>query len=383
MTYNIFRASIITVSFLLIISFPFINDKLKLVKDIASSENRQMTQRPPFDIKHLDPYPERFEKYYNDNFTIRSTMVKYYNLVNLEVFKKSPLPDKIVIGNDGWLFLAGDEDDSYKGKNSLTIAELNAFKLELTYRKKYLNDMGCKFYFLIAPSKANIYSDKIPNNSFRFYTQSWGEQLIDYLNKNSEIDPINVYDVLRASKKDELLYYKLDNHWNELGAFYSVNEVLKSIHKDFPEISPTGIDQYKIEKTNTNKGNIVGMLSNTGDFKDFSIKLIPNVGFKATDAPLVGYPPVKGFPYPWEYEKDKEIKDNGKNKILIISDSFGEKTFPFFAEHFTRSVKIFDAWEYKLNKKIVEAEKPDVVVLVVLEANLRNVLRFQSRLKSE
>ena len=380
MTHNIFRARIITISFLVIISLPFINSKTKWVKDIASTENRQMASKPLFDIKHLDPYPSKFEKYYNDNFSIRSFLVKYYNFINLEVFKKTLIPDQIIIGNDGWLFSASNENDSYRGKHRLNPSELNALKLELEYRKKYLNQKGCKFYVLIAPVKANIYSDKIKYNTLRDCKQSWGEQLIEYLDSTSQVKPINVYNILRMNKKNQL-YYKLDNHWNEMGTFYAVYEALKCMHIDFPEISPTELNEYNIQKTEINTGNLISMFSNIGQFKDSMFQLTPKSGFKATNTSKVGYPVVKGFPYPWEYEEDKELKNKNKSTILIISDSFGKSAFPFFAEHFNRSVKIFDGWQYKLNEDIVAAEKPNIMVLIILESNIRSILNFQSRLK--
>lgn len=356
-----------------------INNKIKWVKDIASFENRQMAAEPIFNIALLDPYPLKYEKYYNDHFPLRSILVKYFNLLNIKLFKKSPIPDQAIIGNDGWLFLSGNELDSYKGLHRFEPQELLAFKKELEYRKKYLNALGCKFYFLIAPVKANIYSDKIPFNSLRLKTPSWGEQLTDYLNKNSEIKPINIYDIFRKNKDHELLYYKLDNHWTHLGALYAANEILKNIHKDFPNVSPLSISGFNITKTETHGGNIASMFGDTSLFTGDVIHLEPKSGFLGQDVPNVGYPVTEGFVYPSEFEMCKEIKGSDKPRILIISDSFGGNLFLFLSEQFSRSVKIFDSWEYKLNKSIVKNEKPDIVLLVILESNLRNVLKYQSR----
>ena len=383
MAHHFFRIIVVTIIFIAIISFPIINDEIKFVKDMASSENRQMVSKPSLYFEHLDPYPGQFEKYYNDHFSIRFLLVKYYNLMNLMVFKKSPIPDQVVIGNDGWLFMAGNEINSYKGNLRFEKSELEALKDELEYRKQYLNKRGCQFYFLIAPVKSSIYSDKIPNHIFRVYKQSLGEQLIEYLNKNSEVKPVNVYQVLRLNREKEWLYYKLDNHWNQLGAFYAANEALRRINMDFPEISASSLDEFVIKKTETKDGNIISMLSNVVIFKDYSFQLTPKSGFLASDVSPAGYACVPNFAYPSEFEKDKEIKNSKKLKILIISDSFGGNVFPFLAEHFGRSVKIFDSWQYKLNEDIVEKEKPDVVLLISLETGIKNILNFQSRLKNK
>ncbi len=380
MTHKAFRIYSIVVVFITIISFPIINGRLKLVSDIASSENRQMTQEPVMKLTYLDPFPGKYEKYYNDNFTIRFLMVKYFNLINIELFKKSPVPGQVVIGNNKWLYMAGKELESYKGENRFDQSELEAFKLELEYRKKYLGERGCKFYLMIAPDKASIYPEYMPGNIFRINEQSWGEQLIEYLDNNSEIRPVDVFDVLREKKGNELLYFKLDNHWNQLGAFYCAVEFFERLHADLPAISVPSIEDYNISKSVITTGNILSMLSYTGNYSDYSYKLAPKSGFQAVDVKSAGYPVVPGFPYPWEYEMDKEIQGSSKPKILIICDSFGGNIFPFIAEDFGRSVKIFDSWQFKLNEDIVNSEKPDVMLVIALESNIRSMLINQSRL---
>jgi alginate O-acetyltransferase complex protein AlgJ len=338
-----------------------------------------MATEPVFDVNHLDPFPAQYEKYYNDTFTVRSLMIRYYNFINIVLFKKSPVPDQVIIGNNGWLFMAGTEKDAYTGKNPLTALELNTIKTELEYRKKYLNERGCKFYFLIAPTKANIYSENLPPTIFKFNSLSWAEQLIGYLNQHGDVKPLDVLNVLRKNKDIYPVYYKLDNHWTEFGAFFAVNEFLHTLQTDFPQTTLLQLEKYTTTKIEKNTGNLSGMLSNIDIFNDFSYQLKPANGFRAQTAPNVGYPCVPGFPYCWEYEKVKEISNSHLPKILIISDSFGEAFFPFAAENFSRTVKIFDAWQYKLNEDIVNKEKPDIVLLIMLESSIKGLLKFPKR----
>ncbi|MDY0281008.1 MAG: hypothetical protein RBR35_10660, partial [Salinivirgaceae bacterium] len=364
--------------FIGLIAFPFVNQKLTLVKDIENTENRQAVAKPDFDIHHLDAYPSNFDKYYSDNFSIRQILIKQFNQLNLVVFKKSPLPDKVVIGKENWIFMGDNEVDSYQGKHRLNTHEMESMRIELEYRKQYLESKGCKFYFLIAPVKANIYPEFMPMNLFRFNKQSWGEQLIEYLNTNSEVKPIDIYDPLRQNKRHGLMYHKLDNHWNKKGAFFAAQEVLNSIGKDISNVGTLSYSDYIIVDSISRKGNLTSMLSNTELFTDSIFEITPKDGFKSADHKKVGYPVISGFPYPWEYEFVREIPNSNKPKILIISDSYGANIFPYIAEGFSRSVKIFDSWQYKLNEDIVKSENPDVFLLIVLESNIRNLLNFQS-----
>lgn len=378
-----FRNILISVFFIGFISFPFLNHKLNIIADTENTEKRQPTAKPAFDVNRLDEYFLQFEKYYSDNFTFRQRLIKYFNQLNLVVFKKSPIPDQVIIGNEGWLFSGGNEIDSYKGKHRFELFEMEEIRLELEYRKKYLAEKGCKFYFLVAPVKHIIYPELVPKSFHRLYKQSWGQQLIEYLKKTSSVKPINVYNTLLQSKEFGNMYFKLDNHWNKKGAFFAANEVLKRMNIDNKEVHALLYEDFIVTDSISHKGNLTEMLSNTQLFTDSIFELSPRSGFKSTLSKSVGYKVVPGFPYPWEYEIVSEIPQSKKPKILIISDSYGGNIYPYISESFSRSVKIFDSWQYKLNEEIVQQEKPDVVLLIVLESNIRNILKYQSRPKNQ
>jgi alginate O-acetyltransferase complex protein AlgJ len=369
-----FRTYSITLVFLAGILFPFINKKINVVKDIESFENRRMASEPGFDIEHLDPYPSKFDSFYNDNFNLRNRFIRYFNLYNILAFHKSPIPG-VVIGNDNWLFPEGDEMDSYLGKNRFTTRELELFKTELEARKKYLEERGIKFYFMVVPCKASIHSEPIGLEYFRLYKDSWGEQLINYLNKNCSVKLINLFEALREEKKKHDLYFKLDNHWNKLGAFYAANEVIKQMKPDFPELEPLSINDFEVKQEGICGGNIQRMLGDLDIYSEPCTEVIPKNGFKSSIADKGNYPITPGFAYPWEFEEVREIKGSKKPKLLIISDSFGKNIFPFLAENFSKTVKIFDAWQYNLNANVIDGEKPDILLLQIDEPILRNFIR--------
>jgi alginate O-acetyltransferase complex protein AlgJ len=377
-----FRIFAMSIVFTVILLFPLFNGIFKLVKDIKSSENRRLASLPNPDVYHPDDFPGEYEQYYNDHFTIRSLLVKYYDFIKVRLFKISPNPDQVIIGQDDWLFKGGNEIDAFQGNHPFELSELEAFRLELEFRQKYLEAQNCKFYFLITPVKACIYPEKVPSNLTHLEKQSWGEQLIHYLNYHSKLKPIDIYNTFKTVGKKELIYYKLDTHWNRLGAFYAANIILARIHSDFPKVSVLSLENYNIIKTETAKGNILKMISNIDGFRDSVYELTPRSGYLAQDVSK-NYNVEKGFPFPDEYEKDKEIQGADKPSMLIISDSYGSFLFPFLSEQFKRSVKIFDSWQYKLNASIVKKEKPDIVLLVISEAYLRNFLKYRPNQKTK
>jgi hypothetical protein len=41
---------------------------------------------------------------------------------------------------------------------------------------------------------------------------------------------------------------------------------------------------------------------------------------------------------------------------------------------FSRTIFIWDKWQYKLNESIVEAEKPDIYITITLESLLQSLM---------
>lgn len=378
MKHHRFRQFFLIVLFLSIIYFPLLNVKNTFLKDTENTENRQPAPMPVLSLKKLDPFPLQFERYYSDHFSLRQRLMKSYYDFNLALYHKTPNPDQVVIGKNNWLFYGGNEVDTYTGKNRLTQEELQTLTKELEYRKQFLASLGTQFFFVVAPIKSSVYSAFFPENFIQLNKESIGLQLVRYLSENSSVNCINLFDLFGENGQQDLLYYKNDNHWNQKGAFMASQMIVQKIHHEFPQIPSIQSESMEIKTTTATTGNLTKMLSNTTLFTDTLFELIPKNGFKSKEQPLVGYPVVDGFPYPWEYEMVRETGDTSLPRLLIISDSFGGHIFPFLSESFSRTVKIFDSWQYKLNEEIVASEKPDIVILIVLESNLRNMFEYLS-----
>lgn len=381
MAHATYRNVLLAIVFLAMIFFPLANEWLRLVPDIPSSENRALAKKPALNLSHLDPFPVEYERYYNDHFPLRFRWIQWYAQLQFNWFKISPIPGQALIGKEDWFFFAGNEQDAYLGHHRLTAAELDSLRLELGFRSRYLDSLGTKFYFLVAPVKNGIYTEYQPTTAYPLFPDTWGEQLIGHLARSSGVRTINVHDSLRAKRGEgELLYFKRDNHWTPLGAFHAANVALARIHEDFPAVVPNKLEDYAFRKTRKPLGNIAAMLGMGNLGIDTLTAFERKGGFLASVAEKVPYPPIADFPYDWDYESVREIEGRDGPKLLLITDSFGHNIFPYLAEQFGRSVKIFDGWQYKLNREIVLQERPDVVILMPMEANLRHVLSHQARL---
>ncbi|MES2680291.1 MAG: hypothetical protein V4635_10420 [Bacteroidota bacterium] len=374
MKQKLFRAYLISFTFLALLIFPFLNDRFLFVDDIAGFENRKLTEKPAVDPGYLDPYPAAFEKYYNDTFALRSRIIRGFNLYNIVLLKKTPFPDEVIIGKNNWLFLSGMHVNAYLGKDRFTEKELISLKENFLQSEKYLASKNCKFYVMIVPTKANIYPEYMPFNYWKLNELGWGEEINRYMNKNSDLKMIDLFTALRKEKSNDPLYYLADLHWNRLGAFHSANAAINKMSQDFTGLSPLALSDFTVVKQPLGIGDIRRMVGDLDMYNETEYELLPVAGSRSKEVKKENYLENKNFIFADEYARVREIKDSNKPRLLIFSDSFGMHIFPFLSENFSRTVKIFEGWSYVVNREIVEKEKPDIVLMLIYEPFIRNML---------
>ena len=113
---------IISALFLVWISVPVTTRVLNLVKydTISKQEKRVLAIKPEFDVTNLDPYPPKYEKYYNDHFPFRQFLANFQTReIRLKIFNRPPDLDGLYVGKDGWLFI-GYERSLWEGTNPYT-----------------------------------------------------------------------------------------------------------------------------------------------------------------------------------------------------------------------------------------------------------------------
>jgi hypothetical protein len=348
--------------FICMISFPLLNQMLGMVKDSKNLENRALALKPEFNLDHLDPFPEKYEKFYNDYFTIRSLTVRFFGDLNTYLFKKSPFPDRVVLGYNQWLYLRGNIN-CYLGTNRLNDDQLKRWKKRIESQKEYIEQKGGKFYFLIAPDKSSIYSENIPYFYYRINNEPIGEQLNNYLLKSTNVNVISLYNYLGQKKDPKNIYYKLDNHWNSLGGCYAANYVRAQIAKDFPKVTSFNVSDYVITTTPVTDGDIWNIIGKPNFYSDVEYHL----NYKGK--PIW----IDDRNYAYEFVRKRVSSDTTKPNIVILGDSFTNSFFPFMEDGFGKSYHVFDFWKYLLPKEIIDEVNPEIYIFMIYEGHLINV----------
>ncbi|MFC2100995.1 hypothetical protein ACFLRZ_04110 [Bacteroidota bacterium] len=343
--------------FILLISLPLLNQELRFISDYKNTENRRLAINPDLKLHNLFLFPERFTRYYEDQFQFRNLLVRINNYFKIKYLKVSPLPEKVILGKDGWFF-GGIPNlvEDYRCIYPLKKEQLERIRLNLLAKIAWFKAKGIKYYMLIPPNKNSIYSEFLPDHIRRVNSYSKLDQVIAYLKNEKEIKIIDVRQVLKDAKKKQQVYYKPDIHWNQLGAYLGYYELFREISKDYPKLKPLEFDELNIKKSKSNKGDISQMLVLNDIFLRDENEIVTPNNNRIKDINDDFYPSGTVI-------RSYESSMSGL-KLVMFRDSYGVPLIPLIQYHFDRSIFI---WTYDLNIQIIEKEKPDIVIQEFME----------------
>lgn len=368
MKKNIFVKYQLTIIFILVISVPGIL-KIAGVKGFErKDENRRFKDEVKFDVRKLDNFPAAVDSFTNDNFYFRSPFLDFFHRMKFFIFDVSPHPDQTIIGKDGWYFIAGKELDIIKGKLDFSPMALDSFANEWNERTAYFKKLNIPVFLIMAPMKHHVYTENLPYNVYQAPTNRTTE-LAKYLENRFPgliIDPL---EVLKANKDKEKLYFKLDNHWNTRAGYLTTQLIIERLKAAFPNKNVPDIPSFAWKGETIHNGihyHVLG-IDELEEYADNPVFENP----QSVEAKKFDFKGVPGFAYPDQFEKRyvNEQLTNGL-RVLFIRDSYAEAVIPFAREIFKESLFIFDAWQYKINKSIVESYQPDVVIFLGLETQI-------------
>jgi hypothetical protein len=346
-------------------------------------EKRKLAQKNGIRFDSLAEYLRRYTDYYNDNFAFRDFLTYTGNLLKLKLFGVSPVP-KVIVGKEGWLFQARKNKDPgdagyFPSIQPFTTSELEEWRKKLGQRHQWLARRGIYYLLIPVPDKSTIYPEFLPDSLRPFYRDSRLDQLVDYLEKHSTIPVLDLRKALLAAKKESVIYYKTDSHWNEYGACIAYGEIIKHLAsvletkikiKTAGKIQPMPVSdlRIRIKKREQSGGNLAIMLALQDTvFREKRIKLRHRTPYRARNVPVPG-----NYNLPSVKPAVRERPDADFPKTVMFHDSFARKLKPFLSRHFSRIVYLRD-WGFHFHAFIIEAETPKIVLDEVAEHFLYNV----------
>ncbi|MDK9708856.1 MAG: hypothetical protein OEL83_17580 [Desulforhopalus sp.] len=333
---------------------------------VSFEEKRQLAELPALKptLASLQAFPAKFDAYFNDHFGLRSTFVRMYSQILVTVFRTSP-KWLVVIGKEGWLFFAGDNElVDFTGFQYREMETLQRWKQVLEDRKNWLAAQGIHYLFLIPPNKSMIYPEFLPERIS-------SRQRVNTLERFQEVlasDPafpgnIDLRPVLLAAKEKERIYHKSDTHWNAVGGYAAYSAIMTHLGKELPGLQPLPREEFE-EKMGVLQGGDMSLLLNLRDL------------YHEPNPILV--PPQSMTPGHWQKVKFETMKAIGQQRFrtgklivngmegrdltaIFICDSFGSALSDLLAMHFKKIIRVNDA-RFEDVTDLIRKEKPDVVI---------------------
>ncbi len=364
---------VLSMLFISIIILPLLNDQFNFFSE-KENPKYNYSSKPELTIESIDTFPSHYEKYYNERVGFTTMALNLNAYVKLNFLKVSPNESKILLGKNNWLFDAVVPIDDYRGSNLLSAAEIEKLKNRLHSRAANLKAQGGTFYFAVVPNKHRVYPEFLPNNIIQHTTRTVFDQVVEALQGDTLIHLIDLRAPLEKAKSYGTLYYKTDDHWNHLGAYVGYRSIIEKVQEKFHNVSPVSRDAYDLDTTIDFVGGNALQVGIEHMMKEHRVLLKPKTKIRAMDGKKQNYPPPPNFAYGRDFEIVKVVNDSSLPSAVIIRDSFCDFMLDFFSENFKKTVFIFDMWQYKENRNIIEKEKPDIVILETLEQNIRNMI---------
>lgn len=362
------RFRIIAVGFAVLIFLPMLDQVLGLSRGFQSTENRQQQPAPALNVLHVRSFIADFDRYYKENFGWRNVLFyafshwKYYGL------GQSPLPEKVVAGKNGWFYLGNSENrviDQHRGLLPLPTDTLRAITDRLTQQQQLLARQGIALYVLIAPDSHTIYSEHLPDRLLPSARPSRLDQFLAYSRQHSTVPIVDIRDTLLVSKNRYRLYYQTDTHWNNVGTLIGCAALLNAIRPARPLLEPVALSEYAIKKQRGIGGDLVSLFMFKEKIRDsvyYDIQPVARLKPQPTDTILN---PTGGYP---------SFRFGGQNprqpRLLLIGDSFSHSLMEILPGYFSASYFVRSS---HLDLKLIRAERPDVVVVEIVERNLNRL----------
>ncbi|HEU5291925.1 MAG TPA: hypothetical protein VFU05_14845 [Cyclobacteriaceae bacterium] len=350
--------------FLVLIATPMVGDLTGLTTGEVLEENQFIKG---YEQLSLPEKAALYIKNFDRQFWGREDLVKAFIVIKRDIFCVSPLPEKVVMGKVGWLFLAdyGAMDD-YRNVRPFTQSQLDSIQVNLKRIALELEKNDKKFYVVVVPDKHTIYPEYLPENVKKIRPVSRLQQLTGQLKNEASFRFINLTDTLLASKREGLLYLKEESHWNDLGSFVGCQKIIETLQRDYPEIRTVTLDSCQSFNGKETDLDLAKLLGADIGYSEDTWRIVPrNLNhIKSGDAGVV-IPPAKRFNASYAFRNINSGSDGPE--IIVYRDSFFGSLVPFFEQSFSASTYI---WTNDIDLEYVRQQSASIVLLEIAERHI-------------
>lgn len=367
----------LTIIFVIILTLPSLDTIFHFSPVKELFEKRLPAARPefPHNLERLKNYPKNFEKFFDDNYGLRKTLVLANSKMMDNIFDQ-PSDSRVVIGQKGWMYF-----DNYNsildaiGKAGLDdeLIQRGVKSFGRNWQKLHSKNIG--YLLVIAADKSSIYPEFLP--SYLAPTAGINHRIDKFLNALKKEYPdfpvLDLRPILLEAKEKEIIYHQTDTHWNKRGAHYGYVAIMKALANQSNDPSWTKNLQPHlrpdfIEKADEFlRGDISDIINSSA--KNLNYDLLPRFKRNAHYT-SVSKKDRERFYKPVFFAKDEK----NLPRIFAYQDSFFADLFWFVSDHFSRSFYV-NEFPCDLKEEIVEEFRPNFLIQEFWEGRIEVILR--------
>ncbi len=326
-------------------------------------ENRPLAPVPP--LAEAVQAPGRFgpdlAARFRDAAPFRDHLIRANNRLRLALFGESPVPG-VVVGRDGWLYYNLEQAlDDYLNVLPLSEGDMAEMVRVQTARRDWLAARGVAYLIVFAPNKERVYPEHLPPGIRPLGPDSRLSRIVPRL-RAAGLDVLDLREAVTAGKAAGRAYMLTDTHWNGYGGLLGASALVAALAGRFPALEPLDPAAYALVETDRPGGDLAEMLLLPDRWREPDVSARPLGASLARPAAPGDYPDPADHP-----ERERAAYETGRKdwpRAVFLHDSFARAMQAHAAERFSRSVFL---WTHALPPEIIEKERPDVVVLEVVE----------------
>ncbi len=265
----------------------------------------------------------------------------------------------------------------FEGTNLYNESILNQMKNRVSTRVDQLHqyNKNAEIIYMIVPSPMTTYPELVPER----YTQTKGITAFDQVTgklKEAGATVIDLRDTFKEHKNDEMpIYYKLDSHWADYGAYLAYVELFEHISKKFPDAKPRDIDDFTWTAdyyTSADACLYLGIpqvqVKEYGYYREFDF---------ADPGNITSVPRYRGMQLIYNdlTTEEKTFNTNRSNlpSCVVYRDSYSAAIYDLIPERMNKTHYI-GMWSYGWQTWTINNEKPDYVIYIVSEWNAKEIV---------
>ena len=305
---------------------------------------------------------------FEDNLVIKNFLIEKTNFLRLNLGDR--VFPQVLIGKDGWMDFTGDYNlDDYQ--NVVSFNDEQVLMNRIAALDQFTKEQGITLLIVVAPNKATVYPDKLPDGITKVSEESRLDHFITLLKENNLPPILDLRPILINARSEREVYYKTNTHWNGYGAFVAYTAILNELEKTNPEVKAYKEEELEIGTKPPSVQDIPKLLQ-ANYIKEAHRFYLPK-GFSVYSLTLPEY---------FGFNHITSIPDSNLPTLLMYHDSFGYRFLnEYISMNFGKAYFIHsgDNINQYLNRESIQQFGPDIIVIEIVE---RGLDRFEAYLSN-